>query len=152
MKIVVLNKVSFDESLTKFGVDDSNVESYSKTFFISINDSMGTSEKPYFKKNHSNVLNMFFDDIEEAIKTKYGVTKPFSEDDGKELLNFITANIYKTVCIVHCSAGISRSGAVGLFINDYSRSDYSEFKKENPYIQPNQLVLRTLNRLYRNLI
>ena len=47
---------------------------------------------------------------------------------------------------VHCNAGISRSGAIGTFANDYCGMNYSEFLKNNPYIMANSYVLRLLRR------
>jgi predicted protein tyrosine phosphatase len=47
--------------------------------------------------------------------------------------------------IVHCTAGISRSGAVGEVINDYLKFDYKQFKRDNPQVQPNCYVKKTLN-------
>jgi len=41
-------------------------------------------------------------------------------------------------------AGISRSGAIGLFINDFFGGDKELFKKENPYIHPNWRVFTML--------
>ncbi len=46
--------------------------------------------------------------------------------------------------IVHCAAGVSRSGAVGLFVRDYFSLDYSEFKRQNPHIVPNLWVSKVL--------
>lgn len=59
----------------------------------------------------------------------------------------IELNKDKQQFIVHCSAGISRSGAVGTFINDYFGLDYSTFRKTNPQVQPNPFVLRTLKSI-----
>jgi len=54
--------------------------------------------------------------------------------DGQEIL------------VVHCMAGISRSGAVGLFLNDMFGLDYGSFKNENPTIIPNQCILSMLRK------
>ena len=52
--------------------------------------------------------------------------------------------------IIHCTAGISRSGAVGSCLNHYfnSRSDdmmdYKDFVDRHPHIHPNTLVFQKL--------
>ncbi len=145
MKVFVTNKDTFDTIMQMRGITDANVGEHSKTFFISINDSCGTDEQPYFKEEHANVKTIFFDDIEEDIKhPKYGLIKAFNKEQANELVRFIEANKDKESCIVHCSAGISRSGAVGAFINDYFKGDCHEFKEMNPHILPNGHVLRRL--------
>lgn len=48
---------------------------------------------------------------------------------------------------VSCHMGVSRSGAVGLFANKYFGLDYSDFKRDNPQVQPNPFIERELNRL-----
>jgi len=150
MKVFVISKREFDSLMSEKGITDSNVESGAKTFFISINDTVGTKEKPYFKVDKSNVMNLFFDDIEKDIEhPEYGRIKAFTKTQAIELIKFIENNKDKETCIVHCSAGISRSGAIGTFVNDYFSGDYNEFKKQNPHVLPNGLVLRILNRILR---
>ncbi len=149
MKVFVISKTEFDEMMKRKGITNDNVESYKKTFFISINDTRGTNETPYFQ-NKSNVKIMFFDDVEEdLVKTIVGTgevvtIKAFTSAQAKDLLTFIDSNKDKETCIVHCSAGISRSGAVGTFVSDYFGANWHEFKKQNPYIHPNGVVLRSL--------
>ncbi len=42
--------------------------------------------------------------------------------------------------------GQSRSGAIGLFINDWFEQSYSEFMFRNPQVTPNSLVSKILKR------
>ncbi len=158
MKINVLNKKKFVEVLSSQQINDSNVENYNQ-IYISINNSNSTNH--YFKKDYDNVLNLFFDDVtqdyEKNEKTEcegYNFTnfianrdlKAFSDKDAIAIIEFLKKQINSPSLIVHCSAGISRSGAVGLFINDYLRQDYFEFIKINPQVKPNQLVLKILKQ------
>jgi predicted protein tyrosine phosphatase len=46
--------------------------------------------------------------------------------------------------VLHCDAGVSRSGAVGTFIQRYLEIEEEGFKKLNPYIHPNHFVLNIL--------
>lgn len=150
MKVFVVGKREFDSYMGNRNISDDNVESKDETFFISINDTRGTDETPHFKKNHGNVMVLFFDDVEEdLVDKKWGFIKAFSMEQAKELIEFIESNKNKETCIVHCSAGISRSGAVGAFVNDYCGGDYFEFKKLNPHILPNGTVSRLLHQAMR---
>jgi predicted protein tyrosine phosphatase len=54
----------------------------------------------------------------------------------------------KQIFIVHCGAGISRSGAVATFINDLYGNSYKEFFNDNRHIQPNFTILRRLRQEY----
>jgi len=152
MKVYILSKARFDNIMQQKNITNENVEERKNTFFISINDSCGTDEIPYFQ-NKQNVKVLFFDDVEKDIEVpRIGtkevlVAKAFTMQQAKELFNFIISHKDKETCLVHCAAGISRSGAVGTFINDYFGGDYFEFKKQNPHIHPNGLVLRLLKEV-----
>ncbi len=149
MKVFITSKTAFDRLMKSKGITNENVENHKKTFFISINDTSGTNEIPYFE-NKKNVKVLFFDDVETDLEIpilgtkEVKVAKAFTSVQAKELLEFIESNKDKESCIVHCAAGISRSGAVGTFINDYFGENWFEFKKTNPHIHPNGLVLRLL--------
>jgi len=112
--------------------------------FISIRGSSKIHgiEPSYFKSNHPNVITMTFDDIGNEIEGYLVFTKIMA----KELFQFIKRNKNRKTCVVHCSAGISRSGAVGSFIQGYCDGDWEQFKKNNPHILPNGRVLRMLNQ------
>lgn len=147
MKITIINKQTFDSLMKQHGITNDNVENITKTFFISINDTCGTTEVPYFE-NKENVKVLFFDDVDFDIEvSSHKIAKAFTTTQAEELFDFINKHKDKESCIVHCAAGMSRSGAVGTFINDYFGGDWFEFKKLNPHIHPNSLVLRLLKRV-----
>ncbi len=155
MKVHILSKQQFEDQMNIHQITDKTVESFDKIMFISIlnTDDIGDNIG-HFKNNHSNVLVLKFDDVEvdlnwEADEQFYGA-HAFTEKQGQLVIDFIKENKHKTTCLVHCSAGISRSGAVGTFVSDYFRADYTQFKKRNPHIHPNGLVLRTLKKLTYN--
>jgi predicted protein tyrosine phosphatase len=114
MKVFVTSKKTFDDIMLTKGITNDNVESYDKAFLISINDSVGTDEVPYFE-NKENVKVLFFHDLDEDIETKSGTANTFTYTQAEELLEFIDKHKDKETCIVHCAAGVSRSGAVGTF-------------------------------------
>lgn len=139
--IKILSKRKFEENMNVFNITDDNVENIKNTCFISINDS---GEKSYFLKEHKNVLILHFDDIEHE-KEGY---KCFDIYDAERIIEFAEENINKNF-IIHCTAGISRSGAVGTFLfNNYCKYSILKFNDDNKYISPNNLVLNILNNEY----
>ena len=156
MRVSVLSKRQFDSLMIYWGINDDNVSSRDEEFFISITDTdkFSKSREPYFKNDHINVLNLAFDDClidgEPSPSQPKGTTS-FTEKQSKILLAYILKHLDKKHCIIHCMAGISRSGAVGTFIDSIVNEDDFKFKKENTQIYPNPKVLRLLNdRLNEN--
>lgn len=100
-----------------------------------------------------NAIHFYFDDVEdESIEfesTLLRTTRLFSEDQAKEIIQFLENNLGKDILIVHCTMGKCRSGAVGDFANDFYALDYQTFKKNNPRVQPNTHVKKTLNNVYK---
>ena len=92
----------------------------------------------------NNVLNINFNDVggnEEG---------SFNELQAQEILYFIEDNRDKSQWFIHCSAGISRSGAVASIVYDYFKSLGYEVKIEPEYpITPNQWIRCLLNREIR---
>jgi predicted protein tyrosine phosphatase len=149
-KVKVLSKPEFNQMMGSNGLDDKNIEERADNLaLISINDTEGQWNVSWFDEDHPNVLRLWFDDVssdEEKSPTNHISCRAFTEEQAKAVLEFITINKSKDF-IVHCSAGISRSGAVGSFIVDYLEGDKEFFKKFNPYIHPNAHISRTLNKL-----
>lgn len=150
LKIYVLPKVEFHNILKKYEIDDDNVDEFIKYAFISINDTSGKYyHEPLFKEDHGNVLTLFFDDVENDLErspTNKNVCKSFSEDQAKQVLTFLNQNKDVETILVHCAAGISRSGAIGQFALDFLKGDKDFFRITNKYIMPNSKVLRLLNQ------
>jgi predicted protein tyrosine phosphatase len=72
----------------------------------------------------------------------------FTESDAKLILDFVkTVNEIPRVMtlIIHCEAGVSRSGAVGLWANRYLNLDESLFRRHNSNIYPNSYILKLLS-------
>jgi len=122
----------------------------SNVAYISINDTSGMYSKSPLKEfeHMPNILILNFDDvIEDGQRSPTSgstFTRSFSIDQAKSIISFIDNNKDKHF-IVHCVAGISRSGAVGTFISNYlDNVNYEFFKKYNNKIAPNMLILTTL--------
>lgn len=152
MKIFAYSKRRFNKFMLDQNIDDSNVESWNSYAFISILDVTGLDQDGHFERNHSNVLIQHFGDYgeteEEVLKSEKagGV---FSPEQADEMIEFIEKNKDKQIFIVHCGAGISRSGAVTVFINDLYGNSFKEFKNDNRKVDPNYCILSRLRERYR---
>lgn len=101
-----------------------------------------------------NVCSLDFWDITDKdyseVKRFYSEVTLFSENQAKQVIDFLDLaqkDPEDSVLVVHCTAGISRSGAVATFACDYCGLSYNEFMKANPFIYANPFVLRTLRRV-----
>ena len=73
-------------------------------------------------------------------------TDVLGDSQATQILKFLDSLKDESFLIVHCAAGISRSGAVGLFSCRYLGLDQAEFRKMNRGISPNSHVLDVLNK------
>lgn len=159
IKIEVLSQHLFDERMKGMNLNDNNVEN-SNMAFISI---IGTPEcltyyldegntKHYFK-DHPNVLNLDFDDIEDDVMYNGHHFKTMRMEDAEKAIDFIETNINNGVTkfYIHCRAGYSRSRAFGEFIYRYCKEHgiEVEYDDRNDYTTMlNSGVLRRLNHAY----
>lgn len=72
----------------------------------------------------------------------------FDDDMARELAAFVDANIHARTWIVHCSAGVSRSGAVSRWLKDWLRLKHGieAVNVDGKYAVPNAHVLSVLDR------
>lgn len=144
-KVEAYSQQTFDDICSANGWNDSTVEKLDDKAFISIIDSESVQEyfeytEHWFKRNHPNVLNLEFDDVEKDAEISHVIT----ESQAKKIVDFIEANLGKQI-FVHCQAGISRSGAVCRYI--MSNYDYYKDSEGGKHIMPNAEVLRKLNNV-----
>jgi predicted protein tyrosine phosphatase len=159
MKILAVSKVMFNQLLANKGINVTNIEQVKKAAFISIIGTEDSELSCLFVSNKNNVLVLKFDDISEDIEvpivrpsgTIMLLLKAFNTEQAKQIIDFLGANRHKETLLIHCHAGVSRSGAVATFANDYYMQDYNAFKADNPYILPNPHILQVLNRVYREI-
>jgi rhodanese-related sulfurtransferase len=150
LKIYICSKVQFNNIIKDNNIDDLNIESFKKAIFICIDNTEGNDfySEPIFKDNHLNVLHLKFDDVEIDINEDVKA-KSITKEQAKEIVDFLYKNKDKELLFVHCTSGISRSGAVGLFALDYFNGDKEHFKTYNKHICLNQKVLRLLKQNYK---
>ena len=120
---------------------------------ISINSVSHPAEGPPFSEEFldaDNLLILYFDDVDE------GFPNTMTPEQAKQIVDFVRIEDDRPI-IVHCTAGISRSGAVGEVLNWYFNrfesddSDYRKFEIMHPDIVPNSHVRRLLlTELQRN--
>lgn len=154
MRVHILPKRIFDAAMIRQGITSDTVEERTSMFFISINDTDGGESPPYFPDDKKNVKVIYLDDIDKDVVIPIigggsRTCKAMSYEQAQELYDFIASHSDKKSCVVHCAAGISRSGAVGTFVHDYYQGDYEVFKRDNPHIFPNSHILSLLHRVWR---
>lgn len=142
-KIQALPKLVFDRNFT-----NEKIQQFDYAAFISILDIDNQEQK--FDTTLENFLQVKMWDIEKDLfengTIKY--EKP-SETELQKIVAFVNQHKDKKVFIVHCSAGISRSGAVATFIKDkfYEQVDKETFMQNNKNIQPNLYILKQLKNI-----
>ena len=113
---------------------------------ISINSVSFPAEPPPFSEEFldaDNLLILYFDYVDE------GFPNAMTPEQAKQIVDFVRIEDDRPI-IVHCTAGISRSGAVGEVLNWYFNrfeaddSDYRKFEIMHPDIVPNAHVRRLL--------
>ncbi|MEI3002763.1 MAG: hypothetical protein V8T86_18060 [Victivallis sp.] len=94
-------------------------------------------------ENAPNLLELRFDDVADPVREAGGVF--MSEADGDAVLAFVKRMDRTRQLYVHCTAGITRSGAVGevidWFVNcclEKNHEDHAMFLRRHPYLVPNR--------------
>lgn len=101
--------------------------------------------------NNDNVLSLRFDDIDEPLDLKlfgeeYVQVYPMSEVQADHIVEFVEKNKDKETFIVHCMAGVSRSGGVTRWISEHFKQSNFAYREENPYVKPNQRIINLLRK------
>ena len=153
MKIKVLPRAFFE----KVKGTPTEVELLAKSKIISINSSWGFDDAPPFSDSflkHPHLLTLTFDDIcnEPETPEDLGNSVLFNEDMAHAIMRFVDDG--KLPLLVHCTAGISRSGAVGEVLNWYfnrylenNTADDEDFEQNNRQIMPNTIVRRIMLKI-----
>lgn len=157
IEVYILPQFAFDNVMKKANITDENVELEKNHFFISINEPDSITITPYFK-DHENVKVAYLYDVDEDTVVNYTNGTPskmvnaITPEQALDIVRFIEKNKDRKYCFVHCAGGVSRSGAVGTFINDVYGEPYEDFKRRNSHIQPNITILNALRLAYNKMI
>ena len=153
MKIRVLPRAFF-EKIKGTPEEASLLNTYK---VISINSSWGWDSEPPFSpalRGHAHLLVLNFDDIANEPETPedLGQAVMFSPEMAEQIMRFVDDG--RMPLLVHCAAGISRSGAVGEVLNWYfnryltdNQTDYDDFTQNNHQILPNPLVRKIMMKV-----
>jgi predicted protein tyrosine phosphatase len=120
-----------------------------KYWVISINcpeDSWLFSDDLSEPIQHKRLLNLKFHDL--SYKVSWW-SQLFTVEQADQVLEFLTRiknSNEGNDLLIHCAAGVCRSGAVGSFAREFLGLDYEGFAKTNPQIVPNILVLHLLRQ------
>ena len=99
---------------------------------------------PIFHSNFEYVLRLKFDDIDKEIN---GLIL-FNDNHCQQIFNFCKIIPEINFLGIHCAAGISRSAAVGIFIDKYFCNNSNDIISKKPFY--NRYVLRKLEENFQN--
>ena len=124
IQLTKYSRKDFDETIC---INDTNVSELKSEYFLCINASGGMHSEPYFSLPHTNVLNVYFDDVIADTVKYYGPTdsefafnaKACTIIQAKEMLEFIKKIPNDSKLHVYCTKGKSRSVSIVKFINEH---------------------------------
>lgn len=154
MRVRILSRRDFGNLMDEYNINDDTVNLWGKYAFICIRGNHTEEPKFHFQGtphdiNKSNVFNITFDDLTDKDELNNDSIL-FKESHAKRIIDFVERNKDKENILVQCYAGVSRSGAVGSFINDkYGSEEYDTFMRYNPKIKPNYYIKSILNKVLR---
>ena len=165
VEIHTLSVSDFKRTMLDNDLYDCNIEQQTNLAIISIGNSFDDGladdifangpSSHWFRFPHKNVLNLNFDDIaapeEWENLSKCNQFILFDENMAHQIASFVKENKDATIWIVHCSAGVSRSGAVSKWLKEWFKDKYgiAANNVDGCYALPNPYVLMILNRLFR---
>jgi predicted protein tyrosine phosphatase len=88
------------------------------------------------------ILKLIFSDIKPSYNHEDEIL--FNKDHARQIISFVNNLKEIDTLVIHCHAGVSRSGAVGVFLAKYLNVDFEKFKEENKNISPNEYILDLL--------
>lgn len=157
IRIQAVSKAIFDATLTS-----QKIKLYDRCAFISILDPDNMEEK--YDKTLDNFLQVRMYDIEADAyekKDENGIGRISDAKNGtlvyqkppdselQKIVNFANKHTDKVLFVVHCSAGISRSGAVARYLFDKFMPDVdiAYYKSINKHTLPNLYIYKRLVNL-----
>jgi predicted protein tyrosine phosphatase len=159
--VTAIGYQAFNQGLSDRNITDENVGSLKKTCFIQIQGWVDAQSLGFhFKKEHHNVLTVYFDDIDVrvdlpiihpdgTIEPRQAV--PMCEGQARSIVEFVLRNKDKESFLVHCHAGVSRSGGVTEWIAEFLGIPWTEYRRRNPHTSPNKRIVRLLREAYHDI-
>lgn len=143
MDIIRLSQLDFKKLMKSLEITDQTVESDLNKFYICLNSSGWIHSIPYFSKEHINVINLFFDDVETSgpkeipwpgRTTKIIDAIAMNEEQADQLAKFISGISNESTVYIYCAKGTSRSGAVENYINSIQTGIDNVFEESNKHV------------------
>ena len=132
-KKIFLNGESFAViSITSIGIESPGIKKKLLSEHKRILSSLGMNQ----------ILQLEFNDTSPDEK-RIAEDELFTIGQAKQIIEFAKKSSANNL-IIHCDAGVSRSGAVGLWATRFLNQDENEFKEKHPQIAPNPFVLGIL--------
>jgi predicted protein tyrosine phosphatase len=131
---------------------DEEVALFEKMRVISVNSVRVHEEPPFSRQylNADNVLILHFDDLDDPTSEYQQSGHFITADDVEAIAAFVEKPDPRPI-MVHCTAGISRSGAIGACLNEYynkkiahHEEDHDAFWYNHPNISPNLYIMNLL--------
>jgi predicted protein tyrosine phosphatase len=131
---------------------------YDKVWFISIVD----QGHPRAMTPGDDTICFGFDDIDiddldewrvNGVRMEFGDGVLFTPKEATRMVAFLEmahADPRRGLLAVHCHAGVSRSAGVATFVQEAYGLSKDMFEMMNPYISPNQFVIRLLKEALVN--
>lgn len=152
-KVIVHSRQAICQNLAELLGEDSN-------YFISIVDPAADN---VFAGGHQRAITLRFDDVspdmfetverfEKICAEMESMGRPFqlfSASQAAEIVAFVRqlhAADAEVNLHVHCTLGVSRSGAIAIYAAKACNLDLADFAALNPQIHPNTLVLKMLSQ------
>ena len=155
MRIKVVSRRYFEEEKGTAEV----AEILSSHRVVSIQSTYGLDTDPPFEKemlSHPNLLTVVFDDEWDRSCERCDYIRLFRREDAERIVKFV--GVGRMPLIVQCTAGISRSGAVGFALDWYfnqhmhkNPAHHDFFTKSNPQVEPNPLVLEVMTKYLKEM-
>ena len=155
MRIKVVSRRYFEE---KKGTAELG-EILASSRVVSIQSTYGLDTDPPFEKemlSHPNLLTVVFDDEWDRSCERCDYIRLFRREDAERIVKFV--GVGRMPLIVQCTAGISRSGAVGFALDWYfnqhahkNPAHHDFFTKSNPQVEPNPLVLEVMTKYLKEM-
>lgn len=124
---------------------------------ISVNDPV--DDYLFEPKEHENLRSYLFSDVTPKVVQKeskwgshwdYTHLTLFTRIQARSIVEFLMERDIDKPLLVHCFAGISRSGAIGAFAGLLYGYDFATLLRDHPHIKPNPWVLSLLTEVWEN--
>lgn len=140
---MALNVITYSmEEFIELGINDDTLNS--NNYYICIHSNDWIHSVPVFKQEHKNVLNLWFEDVEQTgLKVipwfnsdqKVIYAKAITKQQANELYNFIKTIPENSTVHIYCAKGRSRSVAVKNFILTHINHDTNvDLSYHNKYV------------------